>query len=405
MKPSPGARRIPLAIALSALAALACFRAPLRGDSFDVGEDAYLYEHYELPERIDADPAHRLILVGDAGAVLPDDPLLEKLGQWGDASPEHSTVLFLGDNIYPAGLRDSDRERDETVAMRLLQSTRAHKIFLPGNHDWGFGWNRMYAEGVLLNQQEFIESHAEALSADFEPEQGCPGPVPLELMAPGGPIAGGLTVLALDLHWWLLDEEDRPVCEGIQGTSDFVERLRAELASRQGQNVLVAAHHPIRSGGPHGGLTRGFFYDLGIAIWYRFFTAQDILEPGYQQMVEVLSQVLAEHKPLAMVAGHDHNLQVLDGGDEAELVIVSGSASKVSGVTWIEGTQFAHGVRGFIVLDFYERPTSPAGLMRIEVVEAFAEDGPVASFVVDLSRAEAKPERVAGPTPERPAAP
>ena len=38
-----------------------------------------------------------------------------------------------------------------------------------------------------------------------------------------------------------------------------------------------------------------------------------------------------------MVGGHDHSLQILDGGHEARLVVVSGSATKVSGVTSIDG--------------------------------------------------------------------
>ena len=165
-----------------------------------------------------------------------------------------------------------------------------------------------------------------------------PGPVPLELLRTSKAMAGGLTVLALDLNWWLLPEPERPVCDGITSTDDFIARLRDELDQRRAENVVVVAHHPIRSAGPHGGYTRGFWTDLGVSIFYRAYTVQDLIEPHYEEMVKVLGNVLAENEPLAMVGGHDHSLQILDGGSEARLVVVSGSASKVTGVTATEGT-------------------------------------------------------------------
>lgn len=380
-------RRIAVVALLLALA-FACQRAPLRGPDVGAEDDPYLPEGYAAPEPSSSDPAHRLILIGDAGAPTPDDPTLALLGAWGDAHPERSTVLFLGDNVYPAGLRDEERARDEAILRQQLDATRARKVFLPGNHDWGFAWNRMLAPGVLANQETFVEAQP---GADFEPEGGCPGPVALELMQPGERgVAGGLTVLAVDLHWWLLDEDERPDCGEVASTADFIERLRGELEARRSQNVVIAGHHPIRSGGPHGGHTRGFWFDQAIGLWYRIYTAQDLMEPGYREMVSVLSEVLAEYEPLAMVAGHDHSLQILDGGDEAELVIVSGAGSKVSSVTWTEDTLFAHAHRGFIVLDFHASEQSPAGFVRAEVVETGREES-VASFVLDLSKPEAEP--------------
>ena len=376
-----------------ALAVVACFRAPLRGSDFVADRDPYLREGHLEPERLEGEPVYRLLLAGDGGANLRGDPTLALLGEWGDVHPDRTTAIFLGDNVYPAGLQSGDRARGEAILRRQLQSTRARKLFIPGNHDWGFTGVQRLRPGLLGNEQAFLESQAR-LGVDFEPRDGCPGPVPLQLLEPGGPLPGGLTVLLLDLHWWLLAERERPVCEGIADTAAFLERFRAELERRRLENVVVVAHHPIRSGGPHGGYTRGFWFDLGVSIFYRVYTVQDLIEPGYREMVRVLSNVLAEYPPLAMVGGHDHSLQILDGGDEARLVVVSGAASRVSRVTSLESTLFAHAHLGFVVFDFYQAEAKRDGVLLVHVVETGRGKDPVFTLGLDLGREEAPPQEI-----------
>jgi hypothetical protein len=247
--------------------------------------------------------------------------------------------------------------------------------------------------GVLHNEQDFIDAHANS-GARFDPRNGCPGPVAVQLLQPTRRLSGGLTVIELDLDWWLLPEKARPVCEGIANTDDFIARLRAELGARRDENVVVVAHHPIRSGGEHGGYTRGFWTDLGVAIYYHMYTVQDLIEPTYQEMVKVLGEVLGENPPLAMVGGHDHSLQILDGGHEARLVVVSGSATKVSGVTSIDGTLFAHAHRGFIAFDFHEAVENADGVLVVNVVETGRGEKPVFSLALDLAHEKSPPEKV-----------
>lgn len=369
-------------------------RAPLRGVGYGADSDPYLHERIIRRAEAGGDLVHRLVLIGDAGAPLPEsDPTLELLGLWADAHPDRTTVLFLGDNVYPAGLRANDRAEGERILRQQLEATDVPKIFVPGNHDWGFSWNRRSIDGALLAQQEFLDAW-KGSEARLEPREGCPGPVPVELVPARPGLEGGLTLLLLDLHWWLLPEEDRHVCEKIGSTTEFVERLRQELARRIDENVVVAAHHPIRSSGEHGGFTRGFWFDLGTAIFYRFYTVQDLVEPGYRQMIGVLSEVLAENTPLAMVAGHDHSLQIMDGGDEARLIVVSGSATKVSNVTSIDSTLFAHAKRGFIVFDFYETGPMDEGTLVVQVAEIGHGEEPVAVIGLELGREEEAPEAV-----------
>jgi hypothetical protein len=371
--------------------------ARLRGPSYGPDRDPFRADALaQLPEEQVA-PDYRLVLVGDAGAPeAPPDPTLALVGEWADEQPDDTTVVFLGDNVYPAGLQANDRERGERILSQLLDSTRARKVFVPGNHDWGFAWNRTDASKALALQQQFIEAHTH-LGADFLPENGCPGPAVVELLAPGQPLAGGLSLVLLDLHWWLLDERERTHCEGIESTTDFVDALRNELAARRSENVVIAAHHPIRSGGPHGGLTRGFWRDLGRTLFYRFYSAQDLIEPNYREAVDLLSEVLAENPPLAMVGGQDHSLQILDGGDEAGMVVVSGSATRVSGVAAIEGTLFAHAHRGFVVFDLYAASAvMGASTLLAKVVEVGSEK-PVAAVALELNDGRASTRVVTSP--------
>src|SRR5262249_24245992 len=156
----------------------------------------------------------RLVLIGDGGEPGRDDPTLALLSEWSNAHPKRTSVVFLGDNIYPAGLpgRGRGRERGQEILLEQLRATSARAMMIPRNHDWG--WARGFprdARRLLANEQKFVQANG----AEFAPERGCPGPVTIELAPSTRQLAGGLTLIALDLNWWLLPESARPVCEGI----------------------------------------------------------------------------------------------------------------------------------------------------------------------------------------------
>jgi hypothetical protein len=373
-----------------------CWWTPLRGPNYSSERDPFRKEGQpELPSRKD-EPVYRVILAGDAGRATEKDPTLALLGKWADEFPGRTQVIYLGDNIYPAGLQGPDRARGEAILLRQIRVTRAPKLFVPGNHDWGYTGTQQLAPGVLSNEQAFIEAHATE-GAEFHPKNGCPGPSEVELSPPGKVLTGGLSVLALDLHWWLLPEDDRPKCEGIDDTNAFLERFDEALAAHRDRNLLVVAHHPVKSGGPHGGQSRGFWTDLGITLAYPFYRSQDIFQPGYQEMVRLLEAPMTANPPLAMVGGHDHSLQVFEGGDVARIIIVSGSASRVSSVTSIEGTLFAHAHLGFVVMDFYRLEGGTEETALVRVVETGRGKDPVFTTAIDLKREEAPAETVPDP--------
>ena len=162
-------------LALDCVIQTGCWWTPLRGPNF--GPLAAFFRKAGLPEvprRTDR-PVYRVILIGDGGAPLPDyDPTLAMLGKWGDELHGRTEVVFLGDNVYPAGVQPSNPQAEE-VLLQQLRATRATKLFVPGNHDWGYSGRQWLVPGVLAKEQAFIESHA-GMAADFLPKNGCPGP-------------------------------------------------------------------------------------------------------------------------------------------------------------------------------------------------------------------------------------
>ena len=91
--------------------------------------------------------------------------------------------------------------------------------------------------------------------------------------------------------------------------------------TRPGQSVLVASHHPLRTGGPHGGYCGAFAF---FRRWAN--TSQDLLGKSYTRMRDSLNSALATRPPLIYAAGHDHSLQVIRGRNSS-YALVSGAGS------------------------------------------------------------------------------
>jgi hypothetical protein len=318
------------------------------------------------------DLLHRVILIGDAGVPMESEPVLAALGRWGDVYPARTSVLFLGDNVYPAGIESGAEEEGEEVLRKQVEATTATRIFIPGNHDWGHaGTDR------LLRQQAYLD----ASDAEFTPRDGCPGPVLRTLRAPRNG-ARGISAILFDIDpWYFGSEETLAGCE-----NDTPEELAAAIARLVEENrdhwLFVGAHHPLETGGPHGGFSRGAIADfITGAILLITGTLQDTYEEGYREIMKPIEAALAASPPAFYVAGHDHNLQVLEGAGVAGYQVVSGAGAtqRVRGghVTSIEGTLFAHGHAGFVVVDFVKRGDREQALLHVIETE---HDAPVFSM-------------------------
>jgi hypothetical protein len=165
--------------------------------------------------------------------------------------------------------------------------------------------------------------------------------------------------------------------------------LRSALEDTAGRDVVVVAHHPLVSGGPHGGkfglkqhlfpLTdygKGLFVPLPlIGSLYPLarssgVSPQDQASEAYRRMRDSLAGAMRGRMPLAWVSGHEHVLQVIESREWGR-VLVSGSGiyGHVSYVRDVEGSLYRAARSGFMRIDF---PRS--GPPRLGVVEV-GKDG------------------------------
>ncbi len=329
------------------------------------------YYHQDIPaiEKQDIETEnmlqYRILLIGDAGLPKQEEPVLQTLHSWTKKSPDKTSVVFLGDNMYPDGM--TERKKHEAATrlgpqLDVIKSTDAHGLFIPGNHDWTNGKKVGYR--ALLAQEKYIND-ALTRTPKFLPQGGTPGPVMLELPE-SAPV---VRIVVLDTQWWLHKYEKPPA-----STDTVVNKLKEYLDTEL--PVIVVGHHPLQSYGIHGGFFDwkahlfpgrlahkwlfvpvpivGSLYPL--VRWYVVKSDQDLNGARYKYMVSQLNAALSTRKksPLLIYAsGHEHSLQVLEG-DVTDYLLVSGlgSSEKATEVSHGDNTLFAHQHSGFMALDF-----------------------------------------------------
>ncbi len=306
-----------------------------------------------------------LFLIGDAGAKeFGDNPVLQHLKTAVTGFEERGTpvtVVFLGDNIYEEGLRKDHPEdlRLLEAQVEVISGTSGRGIFVPGNHDWANTGKERGLERIL-NQEEALRSFgADGVDVSLRPGSGCPGPEREDLVDSRG---GLLAVLVLlDTSWLMLGRPDDPGCDpSMRG--DVIPALERLLSEAPDVPVVVAAHHPLKSGGPHGGnssAARWLAHRLGLL-------RDDLNTPEYRALIDDLSAVFGRaSQPVIYAGGHDHSLQVMDESvaGASVLHLVSGAGSKVSDAQAVDGSRFAAGLAGYMRLDF-----RPGGRIQLSVV-------------------------------------
>ena len=329
-----------------------------------------------------------LFLVGDAGYVpFVENPVLHDLQERVRALSDRGVpvmVLYLGDNVYDAGVRADHPEDLEVLdaQVEVVRGASARARFIPGNHDWA-NTTAPVGRQRLRAQERALRTHGAALGAmgsdtfPMVPEAGCPGPRRVDIRNRTGALLA--RVLAIDSQWWITGVAANPDC-AYQSKEDVVRRLRAELAAAGDTQVVLAAHHPLLTGGPHGGnsgILRGIAYDARLLN-------QDVVAAAYRNYLRVIeSLVVSSHVPIIFASGHDHSLQVhglsdnRDGrsGGTSWHHLVSGSASKRSTVRGVEReaveTLFAASLPGYMRLDFRFR-----GRIQLSVVAGCPDTEP-----------------------------
>ena len=335
------------------------------------------YYHPDIPDSAKHDGKtegtlqYRLLLLGDGGAPKPDEPVLKTLSEWAKKEAARTSIVFLGDNMYPEGM--TERKKHEattrlTPQLAVAKTAGAHGLFIPGNHDWASG--RAEGHSAVRAQEEFI-NNALAGESNFLPPGGSPGPVALDLPKTNPAVR----LIVLDTQWWL-HQHEKPEKSPETVIEELAGLLDTELP------VIIAGHHPLESYGSHGG-----FYDwkahlfpvrfwkkwLWIPIpivgsaypyarWHLYRSDQDMNGARNKNMVAQLNRAFATRKPppqgpplLIYASGHEHSLQVLKGA-VTDYLLVSGAAAsqKVREVMSGDNTLFAHQHTGFMAIDFLD---------------------------------------------------
>ncbi len=329
------------------------------------------YYHPDIPTNERQDIAtesalhYRILLLGDGGQPTQGEPVLKTLQAWAKKAPEKTTIIFLGDNMYPDGM--TEQRKHEAPArldpqLEVVKSAGTHGLFIPGNHDWTNGKEEGYH--ALLAQEQYVNNNL-TREPKFLPKSGYPGPVMFELPK-SNPV---VRLIVLDTQWWL-HQHEKPQKEIEVIIEELKNYLDTELP------VLVVGHHPLQSYGIHGG-----FYDwkahlfpgrvakkwLWVPVpivgslyplvrWYVVKSDQDLSGIQNQYMVSQINAALSVPRktPLLIYAsGHEHSLQVLKG-DVTDYLLVSGLASseKATEVSHGGNTLFAHQHTGFMAIDY-----------------------------------------------------
>ncbi len=309
--------------------------------------------------------SHTFYLIGDAGLspIGGMNPALKIFKSRLNRADENSTAIFLGDNIYPAGLPNpKDSTNAYLVAknhldaqLKTLENFKGKPFFIPGNHDW-------YTEGLegLEREQKYIQKKLDSKEV-FYPEDGCP----IKTLD----INDSLVVIAIDTEWYLTNWNKRPdindKCE-IKDRDKFLEELESEIKKNEDKTTIIALHHPMFSYGPHGGQYKfeqhlypkskiGPLPFLGTFVnVLRRTTGASIADLQNKRYTELRNRLvtLAQYSDRVILAsGHEHTLQYIVENNTPQ--IVSGSGAKKGATRLLNGSKFSTGHMGYATLEVY----------------------------------------------------
>jgi hypothetical protein len=315
---------------------------------------------------------HSIYLMGDAGepAKANEEPsmaLMSRMVHAGDQSK--TSVLWLGDNIYPAGMpapsapSRSEAERRLNDQLNLLSDFRGNIVYIPGNHDWDYsgpdGWE------AIKRQEQYVENFFKK-DRIMLPGGGCPGP---EVKV----LTDDLVLVVIDSEWWL-HKQDRPYgiyspCD-VEDEFDLIVQLEDVLNKYTNKNILLAMHHPLFSNGNHGGnyslkdhifpltLVNDKLYIplpvIGSVYPYARkygISRQDLANEKYNLLKNSLLSLVEGRRNIVIAAGHEHNLQLHTFNDIYH--IVSGAVTKDTYIIRGNGADFVYNQKGFAKVDYY----------------------------------------------------
>ena len=303
---------------------------------------------------------HTFYLIGDAGGTdlkIKNNTLIDFKKEISVAN-KNSTVLFLGDNIYPKGLPKKDSENYEDAIYKLntqitsVENFKGQTVFIPGNHDW-------YSGIKGLQRQEKIIIKALGKNS-FLPENGCP----IEKIH----INEHIELIVVDSHWYLTNWDKQPTinddCE-IKTIHSFLDEFSGLIKKSRNKTTIVAIHHPLFTDGAHGGkyAFKEHFKPFPVLGTLKNLIRRnggvsnaDLNHEKYLGLKKRLITICQNNPNVIFVSGHEHNLQYIEKDQVKQ--IVSGSGSKIKAVGTSKNSLFSYATHGFAKLEVYKDGSS-----------------------------------------------
>jgi hypothetical protein len=314
--------------------------------------------------------SHTFYLIGDAGLSPPDsmNNVLLHLRDRLEKASEKSTVVFLGDNIYPSGMPgpkkspEAYREAKNNLDAQLktLERYKGQPVFIPGNHDW-------YSNGLkgLKRQEKYVEDYLDRKGV-FLPEDGCP--------LAQKQITEDILLITVDSKWYLSNWDRRPSINDdcvIKSREKFWAELEGAIKKNADKTIILAIHHPMFTYGEHGGqfsFRQQFYPSKGIGplpalgSLINLFrktsgvSPEDLFNRRYQEMQNRLLTLAAFGERVVITSGHEHTLQYIV--EQGIPQIVSGAGAKTGYTRLAGGSRFSTGMGGYVVLQVFEDGSS-----------------------------------------------
>lgn len=313
-------------------------------------------------------------LIGDAGEDTASGKALLMLEKELKENPE-SAVIFLGDNVYPSGFskKSVNSKLHLESQLKVLNKYKGQAYFIPGNHDWDAqkrnGLKKIKEQQVYVD--EYLKKNSVIANKDlkaFYPSEGLPGPSTVMLN-------DSLRLIMIDTQWFLHFHKKNKKGTKKKTAETFYSDLDSLLtySASHGENVLIAAHHPVFTNGNHCSNRQPWrfltsYTPFKIIGWCGVdrFLSQDITSLRYSRMRKRMLDCLGKHKNIIYASGHDHNVQFHRQGSNK--YIVSGNGSKVSRLkkkAHFEAYFQDDSAIGFVKLEYFPDKTTRMSVYRV----------------------------------------
>ncbi|MEZ4839669.1 metallophosphoesterase [Flavobacterium sp.] len=307
---------------------------------------------------------YSVFLTGNAANTQNDGatPSLSNFKKRLEKASKNSTVLFLGDNIFPLnGFNQNKTKAEEkiTTQLNLTEKFKGKVFLIPGKSDWG------NSTSSLLAQENFISKYKKKES-QLIPQNACG----IEFVS----LSNEVELVSINSQWFLDDwNEHTEINKGcsIKTREQFFDELDSHLLENQEKTILLAIHHPLLSNGIYGGQyslnqqlfplekniplpIAGSFYNLfRKASGYK---TNDLQHASYREMTERIKSIVQKYNHVVVVSGHEQNLQYIN--KEGIKQVISGSGAYFSEARAVNPKDFSYGGYGYAVIDVYENGAS-----------------------------------------------